>query len=122
MHLGRNVGKIRELLGVKQESLAAMLKISQQTISKIEQNEHLSQASIDRIAQALGVSAAAITQYDEKLIINYLKGSETFLASDVRFEYLRLFEKILMLFDRLVELGDEKEQVIQPFPSQPPNL
>jgi len=33
MHIGKNISKVRELLGVKQESLAAALKISQQTIA-----------------------------------------------------------------------------------------
>jgi DNA-binding XRE family transcriptional regulator len=41
MHVGKNIGKIRELLGIKQESLALTLKISQQTISKIEQTANL---------------------------------------------------------------------------------
>jgi transcriptional regulator with XRE-family HTH domain len=41
MHVGKNIGKIRELLGIKQESLAFTLKISQQTISKIEQTANL---------------------------------------------------------------------------------
>lgn len=36
MHLGRKVGRMRELLGVKQETLAADLGISQQAVSKLE--------------------------------------------------------------------------------------
>jgi hypothetical protein len=33
MHIGKNISKVRELLGIKQDSLAAALKISQQAIA-----------------------------------------------------------------------------------------
>ena len=37
LHIGRKISKIRELLGIKQDVLAAELGISQQSVSKIEQ-------------------------------------------------------------------------------------
>ena len=36
IHLGRKISRIRELRGMKQESLATELGISQQAISKLE--------------------------------------------------------------------------------------
>lgn len=36
MHEGRNVKRIREILGVKQDTLANELGISQQSISQLE--------------------------------------------------------------------------------------
>ena len=38
-HIGRKISRIRELRGIKQEALAAELKVSQQTISRLEQSE-----------------------------------------------------------------------------------
>jgi len=73
MHCGRNIGKIRELLGIKQETLAVMLKISQQTVSKIEQTEHLNEHTIERMAKALNVPSMAITNYNEHAFLEHLK-------------------------------------------------
>ena len=41
-HIGRKIARIRELRGMKQETLAQELGISQQSISHIEQSEHVS--------------------------------------------------------------------------------
>jgi transcriptional regulator with XRE-family HTH domain len=63
MHIGKNICKVRELLGIKQESLAAALKISQQTISNIEQTQQLNGTTVDRIAQALEVPRTVIMKF-----------------------------------------------------------
>lgn len=41
MHLGRNISKLRELKGIKQEDFAKMLKITQQAVSKLESKKKL---------------------------------------------------------------------------------
>jgi transcriptional regulator with XRE-family HTH domain len=38
LHIGRKISKIRELKGMKQETLALELGISQQAVSKMEQS------------------------------------------------------------------------------------
>ena len=40
-HLGRNISRIREMKGMKQETLAELLGISQQKMSVIENTEEL---------------------------------------------------------------------------------
>ena len=75
MHVGKNIGKFRELLGIKQESPALTLKISQQTVSKIEQTANLSEETIERIAQALNVSPNMLLQYNEHIPIDFIKGT-----------------------------------------------
>lgn len=72
-HLGRKIGRIRELLGVKQDTLAEKLGISQQAISKIEQSEHVEDATLEKIASALGVSGEAIQNFTEEAVINYIQ-------------------------------------------------
>jgi transcriptional regulator with XRE-family HTH domain len=72
-HLGRKIGRIRELLGVKQDTLAEKLGISQQAISKIEQSEQVEDATLEKIAKALGVSGEAIQNFTEESVINYIQ-------------------------------------------------
>lgn len=71
-HLGRKIGRIRELLGVKQESLAEKLGITQQAVSKIEQSEEVEEGTLEKIARALGVGAEAIKTFTEENVINFV--------------------------------------------------
>jgi transcriptional regulator with XRE-family HTH domain len=48
LHIGRKIGRIRELRGMKQEALAAELGISQQAISKIEQSADIDDSALER--------------------------------------------------------------------------
>lgn len=59
-HVGRNVQRVRTYFGVKQEALAAELGISQQEVSKIEQQDEIEEKLLSQIAGALGVSAEVI--------------------------------------------------------------
>lgn len=120
MHAGRNISKIRELLNIKQESLALKLKISQQTVSKIEQTENLSDNSLERIANALGINKGMILNYNEHIIIEFLNSNAT--TSEVNFETPldnhQLLSKIFELYERLILAEKEKFQLCCPKCSQ----
>ena len=107
MHVGKNIGKIRELLGIKQESLALTLKISQQTISKIEQTTNLREQTVERIAKALNVSPNMILHYNEQVLIDFIKGP---VKQDTQIDlpgHLLLLEKIIELYERLLKVEQE---------------
>lgn len=74
-HLGRKVSRIRELLGIKQESLATQLGISQQAVSKLEQSEQIEDITLERIAIALGVKTEAIRNFSEEAVINIVSST-----------------------------------------------
>ena len=69
LHIGRKIGRIRELRGLKQESLAEALGISQQSVSRIEQNDQIEDATLERVAKALGVTPEAIKNFTEESAI-----------------------------------------------------
>ena len=50
-HIGRKISRIRELRGMKQETLAEELGISQQAVSNIENSEKVDDAKLEEIAQ-----------------------------------------------------------------------
>jgi transcriptional regulator with XRE-family HTH domain len=104
MHTGKNIGKIRELLGIKQESLAFMLKISQQTVSKIEQTENLTERTVERIAIAMGVTTNMIYRYNDQIMFNFLKGTIPIVNSQSteNSNYFLLLEKTFELYERLL--------------------
>jgi transcriptional regulator with XRE-family HTH domain len=68
-HEGRNVKRIREILGIKQDTLAMDLGISQQAISQLEQKESLDKDMLEKVAAALKVPSEAIRNFDEEKAI-----------------------------------------------------
>ena len=72
-HIGRKIGRMREVLGIKQEVVADKLGISQQAVSKIEQSENVDDTMLVRVAEALGVKAEAIKNFNEEATINYIQ-------------------------------------------------
>ena len=68
-HLGRKIMQMRELLGIRQEAVAEKLGVSQQAVSKIEQNQNVDNAMMERVAKALGVNAEAIKDLNEEATV-----------------------------------------------------
>lgn len=58
-HIGRNISRIRELKGMKQDALAYAIGLSQQTISSIETSETVDKEKLEKITEALGVTVEA---------------------------------------------------------------
>ncbi len=70
IHEGKNVKRIREMLGIKQDALAFDLGISQQAISLLEQREALDKDMLEKVANILKVPVEAIKNFDEEAAIN----------------------------------------------------
>ena len=67
--MGRKIGRMREMLGIKQDVVADKLGLSQQTVSKIEQSEEIEEAMLEKVANALGVRPEAIKNFDEETVV-----------------------------------------------------
>ena len=74
-HIGRKIERIRELKGIKQETLANALGISQQSVSKIEKSENIDSEKLELVAKVLGVSAENIRDFNEDAIFNLIQNN-----------------------------------------------
>lgn len=72
-HEGRNLKRIREMLGIKQEALALELgeDWNQKKISLLESKESIEPQLLEQLAGALKVNVEAIKNFDEEAAINY---------------------------------------------------
>src|SRR5690606_3155539 len=68
-HQGHNVSKLRSFLGVKQESLAQDLKLTQQQVSQIEQQEKIDEETLIVIAEYLNIPLDLLKNFDEDAVI-----------------------------------------------------
>jgi transcriptional regulator with XRE-family HTH domain len=114
-HIGRNVQRVRVYMGVKQEALANDLGISQNTISKIEQQEEIDDNLLSKIAGALGVSSEVIKDFDlEKVIynINNIRDNTFQEGATSIAQQFNPVEKIVELYERLLKSEREKNEIL----------
>jgi len=74
-HEGKNIKRLREILGVKQETLAAELGINQQKMSFWEQKEKIDEDLMEQIAKALKIPVEAIRNFNEEAAVNIISNN-----------------------------------------------
>ena len=115
-HIGRKIGRIRELRGMKQETLAEELGISQQAVSKIEQSEHVEDDKLEQIAKVLGVTKDSIANFSEENVFNIMGNTYHDNSSSLNYEctfnpvekVMSLYEENKKLYERLLKSEQEK--------------
>ncbi|MGY4536478.1 transcriptional regulator with XRE-family HTH domain [Mucilaginibacter sp. UYNi724] len=116
LHIGRKISKIRELRGIKQETLATLMGVSQQAISKIEQSADVEDLALDKIAKALGVTAEAIKNFSEEAVINIISSTLHDNAGSVNNNCTLTFnpvEKWLEVIEENKKLYNEKIELLE---------
>ncbi|OJW84158.1 MAG: hypothetical protein BGO69_11850 [Bacteroidetes bacterium 46-16] len=114
-HIGKKIERIRSLRGIKQETLAAALNMSQGAVSKLEQSETIEDEKLKLIAEALGVSVDAIKNFDENAIL----GTSNFFNSHFQdnaaavINQFNPIEKIVELYERLLESERQKNELLE---------
>jgi transcriptional regulator with XRE-family HTH domain len=111
LHIGRKISKIRELKGMKQETLAAQLGISQQAVSKIEQSADVDGEALEKISKILGVPADAIKNFNDDAVLNII--SNTFTSQDTSTLNAINFQPSFNPIDKIVELYNEKIALLE---------
>ncbi|MEA4995147.1 hypothetical protein SDC9_178064 [bioreactor metagenome] len=115
-HTGRNVQRVRMYFGVKQEALAADLGITQQEVSKIEQQEEIEEEMLSQIANVLGVSSEVIRDFDvERAIynINNIRDNTFEQGATSIAQQFNPIEKIIELYERLLQSEREKVDLLK---------
>jgi len=111
-HIGRKISRIRELRGIKQETLANELGLSQQTVSRMEQSETIEDEVLEKVAGVLGVSAEAIKNYSDEAIVTFFNTFNDNSGAGAFFSSTNLhctFNPI----DKIVELYNEKVALLE---------
>jgi transcriptional regulator with XRE-family HTH domain len=126
LHIGRKIGRIREMKGIKQEALAIELGVSQQTVSNIEKSSKVEDEVLEKIAKALGVTGDAIRNFSEEAVTNYFNtfndssvnqgavGSNNFNCTfNPLDKLLEVIEENKKLYERLLDSEREKVEMLR---------
>lgn len=108
-HIGRKIGRIREMRGIKQEALAAELGVSQQTVSRMEQSETIEDEVLEKVAKVLGVPAEAIKNFSEDAVINIIASTVNNHDQSASVFFYPTFNPI----DKLMELVEENKKLYE---------
>jgi transcriptional regulator with XRE-family HTH domain len=109
-HIGRNISRIRELRGMKQEALAIAIGVSQQSVSNIEGSETVEEEKLVEVAKALGVTVEAIKSFTEEGVINYFNSfHDNVVTTGSIFATNCTFNPL----DKLVEAYDENKKLYE---------
>lgn len=124
IHEGRNVKRFREMLGIKQEALAAALgeDWNQKKISLLEAKDKIEAAILEDVAKALKVPVEAIQNLDEKGAINIISSTFNDSASvnsnctlniNPLEKWLEALEENKKLYTALLKEKDEKIALLE---------
>lgn len=126
IHEGRNVKRFREMLGIKQEALAAALgdDWNQKKISLLEAKDKLEAGVLKDVAHALKVPVEAIQNFDEERAVNIISNNSfenceqpasifynsTFNPID---KWVEALEENKQLYERLLQAEREKVALLE---------
>ena len=119
IHHGRNVKRIREILGIKQDVLATSLGLSQQAISQLEQKEVLDAPVLQKVSKLLGVSEEVIRNFSEEKAINIISNTYNDHAALILYNFnpvdkwVEAIEENRKLYERLLQSEREKVELLQ---------
>lgn len=113
-HIGRKIVRIRELKDMKQEALASIMGVSQQSISRIEQSETIEDEKLQQVAKALGVTIEAIKNFNEDAAISNINTFNDASAFNFQCQFNPV-EKIVELYERMLK---EKDELIEMYKRQ----
>jgi transcriptional regulator with XRE-family HTH domain len=109
VHQGRNVKRFREMMGIKQDALAADLgdDWNQQKISLLEQKETIDPTLLQQISAALEIPVEAFQNFDEEQAVNIIANTITNNDNSVMHSLYSNNATINPL-EKIIELHEEK--------------
>lgn len=123
---GRNLKRIREMLQVKQATLAQELggDWNQKKISQLEDKDVIDPQILDEVAKALKVSPEAIKSFDEQAAANYFNNFHDNSVSHVIGNYgtynfnpiekwIDILDENKKLYERLLQSEKEKVELLE---------
>ncbi len=125
IHEGRNVKRIREILGMKQEALAVELgeDWTQKKVSLLEQKEEIDGPLLEQVAKALKVPVDSIKNFNEEAAVNIIASNNNGHdnSSAVNFQctfnpidkWVEALEENKKLYERLLQAEREKVAILE---------
>jgi transcriptional regulator with XRE-family HTH domain len=120
VHHGRNIKRIREIQGMKQEALAIELgdDWTQKKVSLLEGKEVVDDTLLNEVAKALKVSTEAIKNFNDESVINHVQNNyDHSIGVNYNFNPIdKLMEALddnKKLYERLLQSEKDKVELLE---------
>jgi transcriptional regulator with XRE-family HTH domain len=121
VHHGRNVKRIREIQGIKQEALAIELgeDWNQKKVSLLEGKEVIDDSLLDQVAKALKVSSEAIKSFNEESVVTNISCNFNDHSANVNYNFnpidkwMEALQENKKLYERLLESERQKVELLE---------
>ncbi|MDR0232387.1 MAG: helix-turn-helix transcriptional regulator [Dysgonamonadaceae bacterium] len=114
VHHGRNIKRLREVLGVKQDALAIEFNITQQAVSDLEKKAQLSDDILEKVAKVLNIPVDAIKNFNEETAVNVIANTfneaSFFACHQTTFNQM---DKLTEMMERLLKTEQEKNTLLE---------
>lgn len=123
IHHGRNLKRFREMLGIKQESLAFDLgdEWNQKKVSFLEQKEVVDDPMLKRLSEVLRVPIQAFQNFDDEQAVNIIPSTfniekDAFIGNSQPTFNINTFEEIKKIHEDKIDLYErmlkEKDEML----------
>lgn len=123
VHQGKNIKRFRDILGVKQDTLAEKLDMTQQAFSKLEQKEQIDEKILIKVAEVLQIPIEALKNMTDEAAVNIVANTFTQNNNDTstvqqqaNLNYYPTFnpvDKLVELYERMLKAEQEKVSLLQ---------
>jgi len=126
VHYGKNIKRLREILGVKQETMALALNVTQQAVSDLEKKANISDDILDRISKVLNVPVEVVKNFDEDAAISIISNTfnDVFHDNSSFINYKPTFTtdgRIVELFEHILRVQQEGNILLEKILNQKVN-
>ncbi|XZF13776.1 helix-turn-helix domain-containing protein [Chitinophagaceae bacterium MMS25-I14] len=124
-HIGRKIMRLREIRGMKQETLASLLGVTQQSVSKLENSETVDEERLAKVAEALGLSVDTIKNFEEDKLISFIENtfnsSESAIGVNINYGTFNnnsgtkeeVLDSLVTLYRELAEAEKERNRLLE---------
>ncbi len=114
IHEGRNIKRFREMLGIKQETMAYELgeDWTQKKISQLEAKEVIDQDTLEQVAKILNITSEAIQKFNEESVIKFITKTFTNVKDNAPASGIKSNQEITFNYhDKLMEALEENKKL-----------
>jgi len=115
VHHGRNVKRIREFQGIKQDAFAELLgkDWNQQKVSDVEKKETIEPELIRQLAQALNVPGESIENLTDEMVANFFHSNNFYDNSASHATFNERCNLTFNPLDKLIEIVAKNEALYE---------
>ena len=111
---GYNMRRLRDILDVKQETIASALGMTQQNFSKLEKKDKIGKKRLEKIAETLQIPVEAIKNFDDRGVVNVISSSFADGSGvSVYCPILNPIDKVAELYERIIKEKDGQIELLK---------